>query len=40
MDEHPLTPGEVAAWTAGWDEVQQRIGPRFARAEQRQRVRR
>src|SRR5258705_4531945 len=40
MDEHQLTQGEVAAWTAGWDEVQQRIGPRFARAEQRQRVRR
>src|SRR5260221_4136209 len=40
MDEHQLTQGEVAAWTAGWDEVQQRIGPRFARSEQRQRVRR
>ena len=31
---------EVAAWTAGWDEIQERIGPRFARSEQRQRVRR
>jgi hypothetical protein len=35
-----LTPAEVATWTAGWDEVQERIGPRFARSEQRQRVRR
>lgn len=32
--------GEVASWTAGWDEIQERIGPRFARSEQRQRVRR
>jgi hypothetical protein len=31
---------EVASWTAGWDEIQERIGPRFARSEQRQRVRR
>ncbi len=35
-----LTATEVAAWTAEWDEIQERIGPRFARAEQRQRVRR
>jgi len=35
-----LTRAEVASWTAGWDEIQQRIGPRFARSEQRQRVRR
>jgi SRSO17 transposase len=35
-----LTLVEVAAWTAGWDEIQERIGPRFARSEQRQRVRR
>src|SRR5262249_3975480 len=35
-----LTPAEVATWTAGWDGVQERIGPRFARSEQRQRVRR
>src|SRR5262249_13370047 len=35
-----LTQGEAASWTAGWDEIQQRIGPRFARWEQRQRVRR
>lgn len=35
-----LTQAEVAAWTAGWDEIQERIGPRFARSEQRQRVRR
>src|SRR5262245_643617 len=44
MQEHgsgqELTPTEVATWTAGWDEVQERIGPRFARSEQRQRVRR
>ena len=31
---------EVAAWTAGWEEIQEHIGPRFARLEQRQRVRR
>src|SRR5690348_4632722 len=31
---------EVASWTAEWDEIQERIGPRFARSEQRQRVRR
>lgn len=35
-----LTATEVASWTAGWDEIQERIGPRFARSEQRQRVRR
>jgi SRSO17 transposase len=35
-----LTQAEVASWTAEWDEIQQRIGPRFARSEQRQRVRR
>src|SRR5258706_5731255 len=35
-----LTQAEVASWTAGWDEVQERIGPRFARSEQRQRMRR
>lgn len=34
-----LTAAEVASWTAGWDEIQERIGPRFARSEQRQRVR-
>jgi hypothetical protein len=34
------TPAEVATWTAGWDAVQERMGPRFARSEQRQRVRR
>jgi SRSO17 transposase len=31
---------EVASWTAGWEEIQERIGPCFARSEQRQRVRR
>ena len=44
MQEHEsaqeLTPAEVATWAAGWDAVQHRIGPRFARSEQRQRVRR
>src|SRR5262249_25157604 len=35
-----LTSAEVATWTGGWVEVQHRIGPRFARSEQRQRVRR
>ncbi len=35
-----LTQAEVAAWTAEWDEIQQRSGPRFARCEHRQRVRR
>src|SRR5579859_6282413 len=35
-----LTPAESAPWRAGWDEVQECIGPRFARSEQRQRVRR
>jgi SRSO17 transposase len=44
MEQHrsgqEVTQAEVASWTAGWDEIQERIGPRFARAEQRQRVRR
>jgi SRSO17 transposase len=44
MEQHgsgqELTQAEVASWTAGWDEIQERIGPRFARSEQRQRVRR
>jgi SRSO17 transposase len=35
-----LTQAEVGAWNTGWDEIQERIGPRFARSEQRQRVRR
>lgn len=35
-----LTARDVAAWTSEWDAIQARIGPRFARAEQRQRVRR
>jgi SRSO17 transposase len=35
-----LTQAAVASWTAEWEEIQQRIGPRFARSEQRQRVRR
>src|SRR5258706_12037728 len=44
MEQHgsgqELTQAEVAWWPAGWDEVQERIGPRFARSEQRQRMRR
>ena len=43
MEQHgsgqELTQAEVASWTAGWDEIQERLGPRFARSEQRQRVR-
>ena len=35
-----LTQTEVASWTVGWGTIQERIGPRFARSEQRQRVRR
>jgi SRSO17 transposase len=35
-----VTQAEVAAWTTGWDEIQERIGPRFVRSEQRQRMRR
>lgn len=34
-----VTQAEIASWTAGLDEVQRRIGPRFARSEQRQRAR-
>jgi hypothetical protein len=44
MEQHgrgqALTQEEVGTWTAGWDEIQERIGPRFARWEQRRRVRR
>src|SRR5258706_11622322 len=44
MEQHgsgqELTQAEVASWTAGWDEIQERLGPRFARSEQRQRMRR
>jgi SRSO17 transposase len=40
METTELIPEQLATWTAGLDEVQQRIGPRFARSEQRQRVRR
>ena len=39
MSEHAVTQMEVAGWTAGLEEVQQRIGLRFVRSEQRQRVR-
>lgn len=37
--EHMVTQTAVARWAAGLDEVQRRIGPRFARSEQRRRVR-
>jgi hypothetical protein len=40
MHAYELTTVDVAGWTSGLDEVQQRIGPHFARSEQRQRVRR
>src|SRR6516165_3418198 len=40
MAEHALAAADLAAWTDGLAEVQQRIRPRFARTEQRQRVRR
>src|SRR5437879_3706365 len=39
-NEHALTAAEVASWSAERDEIHERIGPRFARSEQRQRVRR
>ncbi len=39
MGEREVTQTEVAGWAAGLEEVQRRIGPRFARSEQRQRVR-
>lgn len=40
MGADELTAVELVTWTEGLDEVQQRIGSRFARAEQRHRVRR
>jgi hypothetical protein len=40
MGEQGVTRTEVVTWAAGMDEIQQRIGARFARAEQRQRMRR
>lgn len=44
MEQHgsgqECTPAEVAAWTAGWDEIQERLGPRCARSAQRARGRR
>ncbi|HUY75507.1 MAG TPA: IS701 family transposase [Ktedonobacterales bacterium] len=36
--EQEVTGAEVAEWAGGLDAIQQRIGPRFARSEQRQRV--
>lgn len=33
-----LTTEEIASWSAGLTEVQERIGPRLARSEQRQRM--
>jgi SRSO17 transposase len=35
-----LIQADVVSWTAEWVEIQERIGPRFARSEQRQWVRR
>jgi DDE superfamily endonuclease len=40
MEERTLTAADLASWTEGLDEVQRRIGPRFARSEHRLRVRR
>lgn len=40
MAEHELSAADLVSWADGVAEVQQRIGPRFARSEQRQRVRR
>lgn len=39
MVEQDVSRMAVEEWAAGLDEVQRRIGPRFARSEQRQRVR-
>ena len=39
MGEQEVTGGAIATWVDGLEGVQQRIGPRFARSEQRQRVR-
>lgn len=44
MDRHEtasqeVTQAQVASWGAGLEEVERRIGPRFARSEQRRRVR-
>jgi SRSO17 transposase len=38
MEEQELSATQVGAWRAGLEEVQQRIGARFARSEQRQRM--
>jgi hypothetical protein len=38
--EHELTAAEDASWSAGWDEIHERIRPRFAQSEKRQWVRR
>src|SRR5689334_381888 len=40
MDEQGVTRAEVRGWEAGLDAVQARLAPRFARSEQRGRVRR
>lgn len=34
-----LTVAEVTSWTAGWDAIQERIGPCFAHSEQRHQAR-
>jgi len=39
MDEQERVVAEVEQWRGGMEEIQERIGPRFARSEQRQRVR-
>jgi hypothetical protein len=40
MDEQERVVAEVEQWRGGMEEIQERIGPRFARSEQRQRMRR
>ncbi len=40
MGAHEFTAADVAAWTDGLAQVQQRIGQGFVRSEQRRRVRR
>ncbi len=39
MEEHGVTSALVATWADSLDIMQERIGPRFARSEHRQRVR-
>lgn len=38
MPECPVSPKPATLWAAGWEEVAQRIGARFARSEARRRA--